>query len=64
MGSDSEVEFKENFGQIDFDSKINAQNCCILPGFIDSHTHPVWSGDRINEFKMKVNIYNSKILYR
>jgi imidazolonepropionase-like amidohydrolase len=31
-------------------------NCSIVPGFVDSHTHPVWVGDRINEFKKKVNI--------
>lgn len=49
---DSEPEFSK-FEH--FDQKINAQNCSILPGFVDSHTHPVWEGDRINEFKMKVN---------
>lgn len=23
-------------------------------GFVDAHTHPVWAGDRIHEFSMKV----------
>ena len=23
-------------------------------GFVDAHTHPVWSGDRVHEFAMKM----------
>jgi hypothetical protein len=30
-------------------------------GLIDSHTHPIWQGDRINEFKMKVGVNFIKI---
>ncbi len=30
-------------------------------GLIDSHTHPIWQGDRINEFKMKVSVNFRKI---
>jgi imidazolonepropionase len=26
----------------------------LLPGLCDGHTHPVWAGDRVNEFKMKL----------
>jgi cytosine/adenosine deaminase-related metal-dependent hydrolase len=26
----------------------------IVPGLIDAHTHPVWDGDRVHEFAMKV----------
>lgn len=26
----------------------------ILPGLVDSHTHPVWSGDRVHEFVLKL----------
>ena len=26
----------------------------MLVGFVDGHTHPVWSGDRVHEFAMKV----------
>ena len=24
---------------------------CVLSGLVDGHTHPVWSGDRVHEFK-------------
>ena len=33
---------------------IDAKGQCILPGLIDAHTHPVWAGDRVHEFSMKV----------
>lgn len=26
----------------------------IKIGFVDAHTHPVWSGDRVHEFSMKL----------
>ena len=26
----------------------------VVPGLIDGHTHPVWEGDRVHEFAMKV----------
>ena len=28
----------------------------ILEGLVDGHTHPVWVGDRVHEFAMKVGI--------
>ncbi len=34
--------------------KINAKNKVILPGFIDSHTHLVFAGDRSNEYSMRL----------
>ena len=26
----------------------------MIPGFVDGHTHPVFDGDRANEFSMKL----------
>ena len=26
----------------------------FLAGFVDAHTHPVWAGDRVHEFAMKL----------
>jgi imidazolonepropionase len=56
IGNDKETQYIEQFKDLAYDLKVDASNCSILPGLVDSHTHPVWSGDRIDEFKMKVNI--------
>lgn len=33
---------------------FDAQGKVIMPGFVDPHTHMVWSGDRANEFEMRL----------
>jgi imidazolonepropionase len=33
---------------------INAQGNCLLPGFVDAHTHAVFAGDRCHEMKIKL----------
>lgn len=35
--------------------------CNIIAGLVDAHTHPVWAGDRVHEFAMKV-FYSHLIL--
>src|SRR5437867_12045267 len=32
---------------------IDAKNNLILPGFVDSHTHPVYAGSRVDEFALR-----------
>jgi imidazolonepropionase len=34
--------------------KIDARNKTVLPGFIDSHTHLVFAGDRADEYSMRI----------
>lgn len=52
LGYDSDVRPK--YHGVHFDSIIDASGKCVLPGLIDGHTHPVWAGDRVDEFAMKV----------
>ncbi|GAB6033638.1 putative imidazolonepropionase [Chamberlinius hualienensis] len=52
LGYDSVILEKLNRSQ--FKKIINAKGKCVLPGFVDAHTHPVWAGDRVNEFAMKL----------
>jgi len=33
---------------------LDAAGCVVMPGFVDPHTHVVWSGDRAAEFEMKM----------
>jgi imidazolonepropionase len=34
--------------------RLDVSGCVVLPGFVDPHTHVVWSGDRAGEFEMKM----------
>ncbi len=34
---------------------IDARGCLVTPGLIDCHTHPIFGGDRSNEFKMRLD---------
>lgn len=36
------------------DRTIDAGGRCIIPGFVDPHTHIPWVGDRANEFEMRI----------
>src|SRR5512146_2578226 len=35
--------------------KIDANGKIVFPGFIDSHTHLVFAGDRANEYAMRIS---------
>jgi len=35
--------------------EIDAGGCAVIPGFVDSHTHLVWLGDRGDEFAERSN---------
>ena len=32
---------------------IDAGGCVVLPGFVDAHTHPVFAGNRVDEFEQR-----------
>ena len=36
------------------EEEIDADGALITPGFVDSHTHPIFSGNRAREFGMRV----------
>lgn len=36
------------------DERIDAQGACVVPGFVDSHTHLVFAGDRAEEFTSRM----------
>ncbi|XP_029637099.1 probable imidazolonepropionase [Octopus sinensis] len=53
IGDTKEILLKYPVSQ--FKKVIDAKGMCILPGFVDAHTHPVWAGDRVHEFAMKLS---------
>jgi imidazolonepropionase len=38
----------------DADDVIDAQGCAVIPGFVDSHTHLVFAGERSDEFEARM----------
>jgi imidazolonepropionase len=36
------------------DQTINANGRCLIPGFVDPHTHIPWAGDRAGEFEQRL----------
>ncbi|XP_063780924.1 probable imidazolonepropionase [Pseudophryne corroboree] len=45
---------RSEFSHVLFETVIDCSGKCVLPGFVDAHTHPVWAGDRVHEFAMKL----------
>ena len=48
------IEIANDFNNDNYDI-IDAEQCILTPGFIDSHTHPIFIGNRSNEFQMRLN---------
>jgi imidazolonepropionase len=47
--------FQEGDSQTDEYNIIDACQSALTPGFVDSHSHLVWSGDRSNELSLRQN---------
>lgn len=52
VGLDQEVEAQ--FPGASWATVVDAKGHSVVPGLVDAHTHPVWAGDRVHEFAMKV----------
>jgi imidazolonepropionase len=37
------------------DTRLDAGGCCVVPGFVDSHSHLVFAGDRAAEFEARMS---------
>lgn len=54
VGLDTERVSKYPKSEEEAEQVIEADGKCIVPGLVDAHTHPVWVGDRVHEFAMKL----------
>ncbi|VDL87747.1 unnamed protein product, partial [Nippostrongylus brasiliensis] len=52
VGKESEV--RGILGKSDVEKTITTNGGILLPGFVDGHSHPVFAGDRVHEFAMKL----------
>jgi len=52
FGPDSAMEAK--YAKVVCGKIVDVSGNSIIPGLIDGHTHPVWAGDRVHEFAMKL----------
>jgi len=48
VGSSDKIEKNAGDGEI-----IDAAGRVVLPGFVDAHTHPVFAGDRLDDFERR-----------
>ena len=56
IGYDNEMELKYKDHAVE--QILDASGRTVMPGLVDAHTHPVWAGDRVHEFSMKVRFEN------
>ena len=61
MGPDAEIE--NRYAKSSFERVLDVSGKTIVPGLVDAHTHPVWAGDRVHEFAMKVRISFNSLEY-
>jgi imidazolonepropionase len=52
VGVHAEVEARHP--NATFEKDVDCKGKSIVPGLCDGHTHPVWEGDRVHEFAMKL----------
>src|SRR4051812_23285670 len=54
-GRITEVNYRADIEkQITGDTEIlDCDGNCVLPGFVDAHAHPVFGGNRIDEFELR-----------
>lgn len=54
FGAEVDLNDYISVNSISIDETINANGRCVMTGFVDSHTHIVFGGDRANEFGQRL----------
>mgnify|MGYP001295256644 FL=1 len=53
---DDSESLESEFGSVDVNDSLRVVDCAsraLIPGFVDSHTHLLWDGDRANEMALR-----------
>jgi len=53
VGPENELAQAVNLSRMTPDTHLDAGGCAVLPGFVDSHTHFIFAGDRAEEFQLR-----------
>lgn len=53
IGSRSSIEAEFEQTAADTEEVLDCGGRAVTPGLVDAHTHPVWGGNRIDEFEMR-----------
>ncbi len=53
IGSESDIMADMEFSR--FDKIVDCRGKCVVPGFVDPHTHMCFSGRRESEFRLRLN---------
>lgn len=51
----TEADYRREFGGRPADVSVDAAGGTLLPGLVDAHTHPVWTGDRGEEIGRRLS---------
>jgi imidazolonepropionase len=54
VGPSNEIAKEFNDCAFEYVLDYTGKDISIVPGLCDAHTHPVWTGDRVHEFAMKL----------
>jgi len=52
VGEDQKI--RDEYKDCTFEQELDLSGKSVVPGLVDAHTHPVWSGDRVREFAAKL----------
>jgi imidazolonepropionase len=51
VGTSGELEYNLSGKEV---QRISAQGCVVMPGFVDSHVHPIFARPRENDYEMRI----------
>lgn len=54
IGTDEDIWKQFSDAKFDYVVDLSGKKKAIVPGLVDAHTHPVWTGDRVHEFSLKL----------